>query len=133
MNQAPGPKRAAQKAALPLPADDTQEWTNRRASAQATRAANARQVSGRRRFVDPTTCERDYSSSEIEFMQAMQDYKQKSGRMFPTWSEVLEVLRSLGYEKPGRTPAPVVAGKTPVAKAATARAKTAKLASARVS
>ena len=30
---------------------------------------------------------------------AMNDYKQKSGRMFPTWSEVLEVLRALGYEK----------------------------------
>jgi hypothetical protein len=29
----------------------------------------------------------------------MNEYKQKSGRMFPTWSEVLEVLRSLGYEK----------------------------------
>ena len=32
-------------------------------------------------------------------MLAMNEYKQKSGRMFPTWSEVLEVLRSLGYEK----------------------------------
>lgn len=80
-------------------ADDTQNWTNRRATAQATRAANARQVSGRRRFVDPTTCERDYSTAEMEFMQAMHEYKQQSGRMFPTWSEVLEVLISLGYEK----------------------------------
>jgi hypothetical protein len=36
---------------------------------------------------------------ELEFMQAMQDYKKSSGRMFPTWSEVLEVLQSLGYRK----------------------------------
>jgi hypothetical protein len=36
---------------------------------------------------------------EAEFMQAMSDYKQRSGRMFPTWSEVLEVLRDLGYSK----------------------------------
>src|SRR3954462_6917667 len=98
MNQAPGPKRTA--TTLPLPAEDGQEWTNRRASAQATRAANARQVSGRRRFVDPTTCEREYSKSELEFMQAMHDYKQSSGRMFPTWSEVLEVLQNRGSEKP---------------------------------
>jgi hypothetical protein len=35
----------------------------------------------------------------MEFMQAMHDYKHQSGRMFPTWSEVLEVLKSLGYEK----------------------------------
>ncbi len=37
--------------------------------------------------------------AEIEFMQAMHDYKQSSGRMFPTWSEVLEVIKGLGYEK----------------------------------
>jgi hypothetical protein len=84
----------------PTPHDpDESQWTDHQASAQATRAAQARQVSGRRRFVDPTTCERDYSAAELEFMQAMQDYKAQSGRMFPTWSEVLEVFRSLGYEK----------------------------------
>ncbi|QDT58632.1 hypothetical protein SV7mr_11250 [Stieleria bergensis] len=51
----------------------------------------------RRRHIDPTTCERDYSDPEIEFMQAMDDYKRRSGRMFPTCSEVLEVVRNLGY------------------------------------
>jgi len=53
----------------------------------------------RRRQIDPTTCERDYSDNEIEFMRAMDDYKRKSGRAFPTWSEVLEVMMSLGYRK----------------------------------
>jgi hypothetical protein len=53
----------------------------------------------RRRQIDPTTCERDYSSDEIEFMRAMDEYKRKSGRMFPTWSEVLEVVRGLGYAR----------------------------------
>jgi hypothetical protein len=75
------------------------EWINRRATEQASRAAQARQVSGRRRFVDPTTCEREYTEAEMEFMKAMNEYKKRSGRMFPTWSEVLEVLRDLGYEK----------------------------------
>jgi hypothetical protein len=74
---------------------------NKRRQAQASRAAVARNASGRRRFVDPTTCERDYSEAEMEFMGAMQLYKQASGRMFPTWSEVLEVLKGLGYEKVG--------------------------------
>ena len=82
----------------PIPPDDS-AWTDRKATAQALRAAQARQLSGRRRFVDPTTCEREYSTAEMEFMQAMQDYKSRSGRMFPTWSEVLEVLVALGYEK----------------------------------
>lgn len=30
-------------------------------------------------------------------MRAMDDYKRAAGRMFPTCSEVLEVLRSMGY------------------------------------
>jgi hypothetical protein len=80
-------------------ADEGGEWINRKATERATRAANARQLSGRRRFVDPTTCEREYSEAEMEFMMAMNDYKRRSGRMFPTWSEVLEVLQGLGYEK----------------------------------
>ena len=32
-------------------------------------------------------------------MTAMDDYKRRSGRQFPTWSEVLEVMRSLGYRQ----------------------------------
>lgn len=66
----------------------------------AKRATNAPQPKKqRRRHIDPTTCERDYSGDEIEFMRAMDDYKRDSGRMFPTCSEVLEVIRALGYHK----------------------------------
>jgi hypothetical protein len=50
-------------------------------------------------MIDPTTCERDYTDEEVEFMRAMDDYKRRSGRQFPTWSEVLEVIRDLGYRK----------------------------------
>lgn len=53
----------------------------------------------RRRQIDPTTCERDYSDDEVEFMNALDQYKRKSGRMFPTCSEILEVIRGLGYAK----------------------------------
>jgi len=59
----------------------------------------------RRRQIDPTTCERDYTPEEIEFMSAMDSYKRRSGRMFPTCSEVLEVIKSLGYEKWPKTDA----------------------------
>jgi hypothetical protein len=51
----------------------------------------------RRRQIDPTTCERDYTDDEIEFMHALDAYKRSSGRMFPTCSEILEVVRGLGY------------------------------------
>ena len=41
----------------------------------------------------------------------MREYRERSGRLFPTWSEVLEVLNGLGYAKPaipkgGGDPAP---------------------------
>src|SRR5437764_14635720 len=88
------------------PAPDAAPWRDAAASAKATRAARARHASGRRRLVDPTTCDRDYAEAELEFMGAMQEYKQSSGRMFPTWSEVLEVLKALGYEKPAAGKAP---------------------------
>jgi len=58
-----------------------------------------RQQGERRRQVDPTTCERDYTEEEIAFMKAMDQYKRDNRRPFPTWSEVLEVLYSLGYRK----------------------------------
>ncbi|AGA25812.1 hypothetical protein [Singulisphaera acidiphila] len=68
-------------------------------SERAARASKARHASKRRQRIDPTTCEREYTAAELEFMQAIQAYKQSSGRMFPTWSEILEVLQGLGYEK----------------------------------
>ena len=72
------------------------------------RALERRVKVSRRRQIDPTTCERDYTPDEIEFMSAMNGYKRSSGRMFPTCSEVLEVLKKLGYEKRPQ-PDPVVA------------------------
>ena len=60
----------------------------------------------RRRQIDPTTCERDYTNDEIEFMQALDAYKRANGRMFPTCSEILEVIRDLGYERVTRDDAP---------------------------
>lgn len=76
------------------------DWRNARARQTARRASRARESSRRRRLVDPATCDRDYTSAELEFMLAMHEYKRGSGRMYPTWSEVLGVLQGLGYEKP---------------------------------
>lgn len=79
--------------------------TERRVSTVDTRTEEQQATGGerrkveRRRQIDPTTCERDYSDEEIDFMGAMDVYKRRSGRQFPTWSEVLEVLRAMGYRK----------------------------------
>ena len=69
------------------------------ALADPQRRQTSRRKVERRRQIDPTTCERDYKDSEIEFMKAMDLYKRRSGRQFPTWSEVLEVIECLGYRK----------------------------------
>jgi hypothetical protein len=64
------------------------------------RSGKDRRLQGeRRRQIDPTTCEREYSENEIAFMLAMDQYKRDNRRPFPTWSEVLEVLHALGYRK----------------------------------
>ncbi|HWB11796.1 MAG TPA: hypothetical protein VG826_21375 [Pirellulales bacterium] len=73
------------------------------------RQIERREKVNRRRQIDPTTCEREYTPDEVEFMNALDLYKRKSGRMFPTCSEVLEVIRDLGYVKaslPQATPLP---------------------------
>src|SRR5436853_5001215 len=66
---------------------------------RAQNAAEKRRTSERRRLIDPTTCERDYTDEETAFMKAMERYKRENRRQFPTWTEVLEVVRSLGYLK----------------------------------
>jgi len=42
----------------------------------------------------------EMSDELIEFITAIDEYKRSNQRPFPTWSEVLDVLKSLGYERP---------------------------------
>jgi hypothetical protein len=60
---------------------------------------NQRHAEGARHGVDPTTCEREYSGAELEFMKAVERYKRECKRPFPTTSELLEIAVSLGYRK----------------------------------
>jgi hypothetical protein len=98
------PQRRTKTAAGDAEVSIDRRRTGRREEGTTTGAAPApalerRKKVQRRRQIDPTTCERDYSVEEVEFMNAMDEYKRKSGRMFPTCSEVLEVIRNLGYVK----------------------------------
>jgi hypothetical protein len=88
---------------------DEQENAATPVGALPTRLERRKKVN-RRRQIDPTTCERDYSDDEVQFMNALEQYKRASGRMFPTCSEVLEVVRSLGYV---RLTASELAGRPP--------------------
>lgn len=79
----------------------------------AERRQGERRKVQRRRQIDPTTCERDYSNDEIEFMQALDEYKRENGRMFPTCSEILEVIRGIGYRRSDDSVDAVVEGEDP--------------------
>ena len=39
------------------------------------------------------------NEEQWEFLQAMNEYKRLNNSPFPTWSEVLDVMRALGYRK----------------------------------
>ncbi len=85
--------------AVKLNETGNREGKDRRKTAILATVAPERRKAKRRRQIDPTTCEREYSPVEIEFMHALDDYKCASGRMFPTCSEILEVFVGLGYRK----------------------------------
>jgi hypothetical protein len=53
----------------------------------------------RRRRIDPTTFEKQYTVDELEFMNAMQRFKVQSCTAFPSYAEVLKVAFELGYRK----------------------------------
>ena len=39
------------------------------------------------------------SGEQFEFVMAIETYKKVNKRLYPTWTEVLEVVRQLGYRK----------------------------------
>lgn len=39
------------------------------------------------------------SDEQFEFLMAVDEYKRKNARPFPTWTEVLELIKALGYRK----------------------------------
>jgi hypothetical protein len=41
----------------------------------------------------------DYSDEERTFLMAMESYKRRNHRPFPTWREVLYVAHNLGYRR----------------------------------
>jgi len=69
------------------------------AEARPPRPAERRERKERRRRIDPTTFEKQYTDDELEFMNAMQRFKELSGKAFPSYAEVIRVAVGLGYRK----------------------------------
>ena len=55
---------------------------------------------GRRRSDDRKAAEEgEMTNEQFEFCMAIETYKKVNKKMFPTWTEVLEVITQLGYRK----------------------------------
>jgi hypothetical protein len=55
---------------------------------------------GRRRSDERKSAEEgNMSDEQFEFLMAIDEYRRKNARPFPTWTEVLEVIKTLGYRK----------------------------------
>jgi hypothetical protein len=74
---------------------------DRRASVVDRRLGlDRRRGPGKRRTDDRRTAEEgEMSDEQFEFLMAIDEYKKKNSRPFPTWTEVLEVIKALGYRK----------------------------------
>lgn len=45
------------------------------------------------------TSDKDYTKNEMEFLKAVEDYIHFTGKKFPAWTEIYQVLIMLGYRK----------------------------------
>jgi hypothetical protein len=55
---------------------------------------------GRRLSEERKSAEQGQMSDEqFEFLLAIDEYKRKNSKRFPTWTEVFEVIKAMGYRK----------------------------------
>ncbi len=77
--------------------EDRAQVRRSEAARKASMARNGRNRS--RTGGSPLTSEIDYKPDELEFIDAIEAWKNATGRKFPTWREVLRVVKSLGYAR----------------------------------
>lgn len=68
---APKPVRAAAKMAVAIPVPEDKSVTNGA----------------------------ELSAEVLEFVTAIDEYKRKRNRKFPSWTEILEIVKALGYQR----------------------------------
>lgn len=75
--------------------------TDRRQSVVDRRLGlDRRRGPGKRRSDERKAAEEGQMSDEqFEFLMAIDQYKRQNTRPFPTWTEVLEVIKAIGYRK----------------------------------
>jgi hypothetical protein len=74
--------------------------SERRIATDRRTGLERRRGPGRRRSDDRRAAEEgEMTGEQFEFIMAIETYKKVNKRMYPTWTEVLEVIRQLGYRK----------------------------------
>jgi hypothetical protein len=65
-----------------------------------TTGLERRRGPGRRRSDDRKAAEEgEMTAEQFEFVMAIETYKKVNKRLYPTWTEILEIVRQLGYRK----------------------------------
>jgi len=80
--------------------DSERRRSERRSVVDRRGGLERRRGPGRRRSDTRREAEEGEMTDELlEFVLAIDDYKRVNNRPFPSWSEVFEVIRYLGYRK----------------------------------
>jgi len=82
------------------PKDRRQGDDRRRSVVDRRLGLQRRRGPGKARSPDRRSAEEGQMTDEqFEFVMAVQQYKEANKRLFPTWTEVLEVIKAMGYRK----------------------------------
>jgi hypothetical protein len=72
----------------------------RRSGVERRTGLERRRGPGRRRSDDRKAAEEgEMTAEQFEFVMAIQTYKRVNKRLYPTWTEILEIIDQLGYRK----------------------------------
>jgi len=80
--------------------DEERRQNERRDVVERRIGLDRRRGPGRRRTDERRAAEEgEMTDEQFEFLMAMNEYKRVNRRPFPTWTEVLDVMKALGYRK----------------------------------
>ena len=84
-----------------LPDGKERRRTDRRQAVVDRRSGlDRRRGPGRRRSEDRRQAEEgEMTDEQFELIMAVDEYKKVNKRPFPTWTEVLDIIKALGYRK----------------------------------
>lgn len=82
------------------PGGEKRRGSDRRGVVDRRSGLDRRRGPGRRRSDTRRSAEEgEMTEEQFEFIMAINEYKKVNKRPFPTWTEVLDVIKALGYRR----------------------------------